>query len=96
MTENKKPRFCAIYCRVSTSEQNLDNQINSLKTFANKENFKVYKIYKEKISGTKDNRPELNELMIDAKNRCFDVVIVWKLDRLGRSIQHLIRMVNIT
>ena len=32
--------------------------------------------------------------MIDAKNRCFDVVIVWKLDRLGRSLQHLIRMVN--
>ena len=94
MIENKTVRKCAIYCRVSTSEQNLDNQMNSLKTFANKENFKVYKIYKEKISGTKDSRPELNELMIDAKNKCFDVVVVWKLDRLGRSLQHLIRMVN--
>ena len=87
-------RKCAIYARVSTTEQNPMLQVENLKTFSSQQNFKVHKVYIDKISGSKDSRPALNELMIDAKNRCFDVVIVWKLDRLGRSLQHLIRMVS--
>lgn len=42
------------------------------------------------ISGAKDSRPELNRLMADAKRRKFDVVLVWKLDRFGRSLRHLV------
>jgi len=90
MTDNKTVRKCAIYCRVSTSEQNLDNQVDLLETFANNQNIKVYKVYKEKISGTKDSRPELNELMFDMRKKLFDCIIIYKLDRLGRSLKHLI------
>jgi len=90
MTENKITRVCAIYCRVSTSEQNLDNQIDLLKTFALQQNIMVYKVYKEKISGTKDSRPELNDLMFDMRKKLFNCVIIYKLDRLGRSLKHLI------
>jgi DNA invertase Pin-like site-specific DNA recombinase len=42
------------------------------------------------ISGSKDSRPELNRLMADAKQRRFDAVCVWKLDRFGRSLRHLV------
>jgi DNA invertase Pin-like site-specific DNA recombinase len=42
------------------------------------------------VSGAKDSRPELNRLMLDAKRRRFDVVLVWKLDRFGRSLRHLV------
>jgi DNA invertase Pin-like site-specific DNA recombinase len=90
MTGNKISRICAIYCRVSTSEQNLDNQIDLLKTFTNNQSIKVYKVYKEKISGTKDSRPELNDLMFDMRKNLFNCVVIYKLDRLGRSLKHLI------
>jgi DNA invertase Pin-like site-specific DNA recombinase len=42
------------------------------------------------VSGAKDSRPELNRLMADAKHRHFDAVLVWKLDRFGRSLKHLV------
>jgi DNA invertase Pin-like site-specific DNA recombinase len=42
------------------------------------------------VSGAKDSRPELNRLMTDAKRRHFDAVLVWKLDRFGRSLKHLV------
>jgi DNA invertase Pin-like site-specific DNA recombinase len=42
------------------------------------------------VSGSKDSRPELNRLMIDAKHRRCDAVLVWKLDRFGRSLRHLV------
>ena len=42
------------------------------------------------VSGAKDSRPELNRLMADAKRRKFDAVLVWKLDRFGRSLRHLV------
>jgi DNA invertase Pin-like site-specific DNA recombinase len=42
------------------------------------------------VSGAKDSRPELNRLMSDAHQRCFDAVLVWKLDRFGRSLRHLV------
>jgi DNA invertase Pin-like site-specific DNA recombinase len=90
MIENKSVRKCAIYCRVSTSEQNLDNQVDLLKIFALQQNIMVYRVYKEKISGTKDSRPELNELMFDMRKKLFNCVIIYKLDRLGRSLKHLI------
>ena len=90
--ENKTTRICAIYVRVSTKEQNLDNQIERLETFASLQKLKVYKIYKEKISGTKDSRPALNDLMFDCRKKCFNVVLIWKLDRLGRSLKHLLNI----
>jgi DNA invertase Pin-like site-specific DNA recombinase len=73
------------YSRVSTSDQNLDLQINALK----KEGCK--KIYSEKQSAIKD-RPELNKLI--GHIRTGDTVVVWKLDRLGRSLKDLLFLID--
>lgn len=79
---------------MSTEEQNPKHQEDSLIEFCSQRSFEVYKIYTDVISGSKDSRPELNELLMEAYNKKFDAVIIWKLDRLGRSLQHLIRIVN--
>ncbi len=74
------------YARVSTREQNLSLQMDAL----NREGCK--RIFQEKISGAKADRPELRK-MID-QLREGDVIVTWKLDRLGRSIRDLINLVN--
>jgi len=82
-----------IYARVSKDEQHPENQINALKSYSLKHNYVlVREPYVDTISGTKDSRPALNELMFDSRKDLFDVVIIWKLDRLGRSLKHLINI----
>lgn len=83
---------CAIYCRVSTIDQNPMNQENALREYAEREQYDIYKVYTDKTSGSKQSRPALNKLMFDARARKFNVVIVWKLDRLGRSLKHLLQI----
>lgn len=84
----------AIYTRVSTEEQDPEHQARALKEFSNNRNYEVFKIYKDVISGAKASRPALSEMMQDAYNKKFDAVVIWKLDRLGRSLQHLIDLLN--
>lgn len=84
----------AIYCRVSTDEQDIDKQEIELTSFAEKHNYTIFKVYKDIISGTKDSRPALNEMITDAFNKRFDAIICWKLDRLGRSLFHLIDIIT--
>ncbi|MGE7305732.1 recombinase family protein [Priestia megaterium] len=74
------------YARVSTKEQNLDLQIDAL------EKEGVDRIYKEVVSGAKADRPELARMLDNVREG--DTIVIWKLDRLGRSLQHLIRMVE--
>ena len=75
------------YARVSTVDQNLELQIDALKSAG------CEMIFTEKISGkSKDNRPELTNMF--SKLRSGDTVIVWKLDRLGRSLANLINLVE--
>lgn len=90
MIENKNVRIGAIYCRVSTTEQKPENQLNLLRTFSSQQNIKVQRWYIDKASGTKNSRPALNQMLIDMRQGLFNCVIVWKLDRLGRSLGHLI------
>jgi DNA invertase Pin-like site-specific DNA recombinase len=84
----------AIYCRVSTEDQSVDNQEYICNEYCKKNNFEVYKIYKDVISGSKDSRPEFNILLEDMRKSKFDCIMVTKLDRLGRSLQHLLSMFN--
>lgn len=74
------------YARVSTQDQNFELQEDAL----NKSGCEI--IYKEIVSGTKADRPELNKLIEHIRKG--DVVIVYKLDRLGRSLKHLLEMVD--
>ncbi len=87
---NSTPRV-AIYARVSTTEQSTDSQLLDLRRYVRERGWTVFREYvDEGISGTKDSRPALNELMNDAKKRRFDVVLVWRFDRFARSTKHLI------
>ena len=87
---NSTPRV-AIYARVSTTEQSTESQLLDLRRYVSDRGWQVYKEYCDNgISGTKDSRPALNELMGDAKKRRFDVILVWRFDRFARSTRHLI------
>jgi DNA invertase Pin-like site-specific DNA recombinase len=76
------------YARVSTNEQNLDLQIDELKRYGVSEE----NIYFDKVTGTSKERPSLNKLM--SKLRSGDSLVVWRLDRIGRSVKHLVDMIN--
>jgi DNA invertase Pin-like site-specific DNA recombinase len=81
----------AMYTRVSTREQSVDMQVEDLRRYCQQRGLKIYKEYCDQgISGTKDRRPGLNELMVDARKRKFDAVLVWRFDRFARSTKHLI------
>lgn len=83
----------AIYARVSTKNhgQDVALQTRDLPQFAQARGWTIVGEYVDAgVSGTKDSRPELNRLMADAKQRKFDIVLVWKLDRFGRSLRHLV------
>ncbi|MBD3263650.1 MAG: hypothetical protein GF375_00930, partial [Candidatus Omnitrophica bacterium] len=84
----------AIYCRVSTEDQEPKHQEKAIKKYAKDHGFSICKVYTDKISGTKSTRPALNDLMIAARSNKFNVVLVWKLDRLGRSLQHLLNVLK--
>lgn len=73
------------YARVSTKEQSLDLQMDALQ----KEGCE--KIFYEAISSIKSERPELNRILELVRDG--DVIVIWKLDRLGRSLKHLIALV---
>ena len=74
------------YARVSTNDQDTQLQIDAL-TVAGCE-----RIYQEKQSGAKQDRPELQQCLKSL--RAEDILIVWKLDRLGRSLHHLIEVIK--
>src|SRR5580765_7630236 len=83
----------AIYARVSTinTHQDVAPQLSELREYANHRDWKIVEEYKDEgVSGSKDSRPALNKLMSDAKRRRFDVVLVSKLDRFGRSLRQLV------
>jgi len=87
---NSTPRV-ALYARVSTTDQSTGSQLLDLRRYTQERGWQIYKEYvDEGISGTKDSRPALNELMNAAKKRRFDVVLVWRFDRFARSTKHLI------
>ena len=83
----------ALYTRTSTSYQDkgLESQILALETFCNENSITNYKIYKDSgISGTKADRPALNQLKDDCKNGIVKSVVVYSFSRMGRSTRHLI------
>ena len=85
----------AIYARCSTADQSVDLQLDGLRDYAEARGFEVVGEYiDEGVSGAKVKRPALDRLLADAHRRQFDALLVWKLDRLGRSLSHLILVVE--
>jgi DNA invertase Pin-like site-specific DNA recombinase len=77
----------AIYARVSTTDQNCELQLNAVREYIARQGWETVGEYvDEGWSGAKASRPEFDRLMEDARARRFGVVLVWKLDRFGRSL----------
>jgi DNA invertase Pin-like site-specific DNA recombinase len=90
-----KIKRCGIYARCSTGEQSTDSQINSLKEFAAARGWEVCKVYEDHaISGTKAKRPGLDAMWADCRQRKIDICLVFALDRLARSLKHLIEALD--
>lgn len=81
----------AVYARVSTTEQTTANQLIELRQYVAARGWgPAREFVDEGISGSKESRPALDGLIRDARRRRVDVLIVWRLDRLARSLRHLI------
>src|SRR5215471_6368748 len=81
---------CALYCRVSTTDQNCEMQLRELREYIARRCWQNGGEYIDTgFSGAKASRPVLDRLMADAAKRSFDGVVVWKLDRFGRSVLNL-------
>lgn len=80
---------CAIYARVSTEfdtqKTSIDNQIDIFRNYATQQNWEIVKIYTDKQSGTKENRPGFKALIEDGKAGMFDVILAKELSRLARN-----------
>jgi putative DNA-invertase from lambdoid prophage Rac len=84
----------AIYARVSTSDQTCENQLLELRRYCEARGWQAVEYVDTGISGAKDKRPSLDALVNDAKRRRFDVLVCWRLDRLGRNLRHLVTMLE--
>jgi DNA invertase Pin-like site-specific DNA recombinase len=88
------PRRAAIYARVSTLDQEPENQLEELRRYVAARGWTAVEFVDHGVSGSKDRRPALDRLVKDAKRRRFDVLVCWRLDRLGRNLRHLILLLD--
>ena len=83
----------ALYARVSTANghQDPEMQLRELREFVERRGWQIAGEYVDRgVSGSKDRRPALDQMMAAAQGRKFDVLVVWKLDRFARSLKHLV------
>ncbi|HVL66769.1 MAG TPA: recombinase family protein [Vicinamibacterales bacterium] len=89
------PTRCALYLRVSTTDQHTENQALELRQFAAARGWTIVREYEDAgVSGAKESRPALNAMLQDARRRKFDVLVCWRLDRLGRNLRHLVLLLD--
>jgi len=85
----------ALYGRVSTTDQHEESQAHELEEYAKARRLDVVGVYRDNgVSGSATSRPGLDRLLADAKRARFDVLVVTKLDRLGRSLHHLLAVLG--
>jgi DNA invertase Pin-like site-specific DNA recombinase len=84
----------ALYARVSTLDQQPENQLAELRAYALARGWEAREFVDHGVSGAKERRPALDAMMADAKRRKLDVIVCWRLDRLGRNLRHLIKMLD--
>jgi len=85
----------AFYCRVSTSDQTVENQLRALREHAARADWTIVATFTDHaVSGTREKRPGLDALMADVRRRKFDLIAVAALDRLGRNLRHLVTLLD--
>lgn len=84
----------AIYTRVSTEEQNPKTQEEICLRYCEKMNYQVHKVYTDVYTGTSDKRPSFNKMLEDMRKYEFDIIIITRLDRLTRSLKHLLGLID--
>src|SRR5574339_295724 len=84
----------ALYARVSTTDQTCENQLLELRHYIDARGWTGTEFVDRGVSGSKDKRPALDALLKDAKRRRFDVLVCWRLDRLGRNLRHLVTLLE--
>src|SRR5262245_42507979 len=85
----------AIYARVSTADQSCEMQLHELRQYVARYSWQVFAEYVDTgFSGASASRPELDRLLRDARLGKFEAVLVWKLDRWGRSVAHCVRSIQ--
>jgi DNA invertase Pin-like site-specific DNA recombinase len=90
----QKQMRVGIYTRISTRDQSAEGQVHELKEYAKRQGWRVERIYSDTISGTTSVRPALAEMLKDAREQKFSCLVVWRVDRLGRSITHLLEVLE--
>jgi len=84
----------AIYARVSTFDQEPENQLQELRRYVEARGWSAIEFVDRGVSGAKDRRLALDQMIADAKRRKFDIVVCWRLDRLGRNLRHLVTLLD--
>jgi len=84
----------AVYARVSTVDQEPENQLQEIRRYVQARGWTAVEYVDRGVSGAKDRRPSLDQLVTDARRRRFDVLVCWRLDRLGRNLKHLITLLD--
>ncbi len=85
----------ALYARVSTNQQDPEVQLLELRNLVAARGWTISREYVDAgISGASTSRPELSRMLVDAHRGCFAGILVWRLDRLGRSLRHLVTVVE--
>lgn len=87
-----KEKRAAVYLRVSTTEQTPESQALELREFVSRRGWKEVIYCDRGQSGAKENRPALDQMLADIRKRKIDVVVVWALDRLARSLKQLLAL----
>jgi DNA invertase Pin-like site-specific DNA recombinase len=84
----------ALYLRVSTVDQHPETQLHDLRQLAQQRGLEIVATYTDHISSTKVRRPKLEQMLVDARQGKFEVLLVWACDRLARSVRHFLEVLD--
>jgi DNA invertase Pin-like site-specific DNA recombinase len=84
----------ALYARVSTTDQTCENQLRELREYAVRRGVEAVEFVEHGVSGAKRSRPALDALLVQLRQRRFDVLVVWSMDRLSRSAAHAAALIE--
>ena len=84
----------AVYARVSSTQQTVQNQLLELRRYVDARGWTAVEYVDHGVSGAKDRRPALDQLVADVRRHKVQGVVVWRLDRLGRNLRHLVNLLD--